>query len=127
MRNHHVLLPAGTELQGEVEAISQPGFFRPHATITIHFPEAVVNGNYVVSLDDELSGTREAVQLTVGVTLSNQFLLDTGTTFDLPLRTPLTIDLLRLPPSSIGPDRSPQAPPAGQQRAFPEPQARPTP
>lgn len=103
VRNHQVLIPAGTQLQGEVEAITQPGFFRPHATLTIHFPQAVLNGNYVVDLDDELSGAREAAQLTVGVTLSNQFFLDTGTTFDLPLRTSLTIDLARLPASSASP------------------------
>ena len=103
VHNGQVLIPAGTQLQGEIETLTQPGFFRPHATVTIHFPQMVVGGSYVISLDDELSGSPEKVQLTVGVTLSNQFLLDTGTTFDLPLRTSVPIDITRLPAASSGP------------------------
>ncbi len=103
VQNGRVLIPAGTQLQGEIEAIQQPGFFHPHATLLIHFPQAVLNGTYPVSLDDELSGARERARITLAVTVANEFLLDTGTTFDLPLRTPPMIDLARLPTSASGP------------------------
>lgn len=103
VQNGRVLVPAGTQLQGEIEAIKQPGFFHPHATLVIHFLQAVLNGTYLVSLDDELSGVQEKVRITLAVTVANEFLLNTGTTFDLPLRTLPIIDLARLPTSASGP------------------------
>lgn len=103
VQNGQVLVPAGTQLQGEIEAVTQPGFFHAHARVTIHFPQAVLSGTYVVPLDDELRGLRENARLLLAVTIANEFLLDTGTTFDLPLRIEPKIDLARLTTNGTAP------------------------
>ena len=103
MHNWRVLIPAGTELHGEVVAFTQPRLLHPQATLNIHFTDAVIGGSYVLSLDDELSGKSETVQLTLAENIANEFLIDSGTMFDLPLRTPLTMDPARLPAFSPGP------------------------
>lgn len=103
VRNGHVLIPTGTELQGEVVAFTQPSFFHQRASLTVHFPEAVIGGSYVLPLDDELSGKSETVQLTLAENIGNEFLIDSGTVFDLPLHAALTVDPARLPAFSQGP------------------------
>ena len=106
-----VAIPAGTYVQGTILSITKPSHFKSRAEIQALFTTLIFADGYAVQLPalpsiaaatQNAAGTASAptsrlpsapsvMRLTIGVSYSNDLLLDNGTQFDITLASPLTL------------------------------------
>ena len=112
--NSQMAIPAGTYAEGQIDAVSKPGFFSPHAQFQIHFTELVFSNGYVVAFgnpmsvqanpsasqsptasaaDDVIPAVSDAY---VDVSAASDILLDNGTQIEMVLQIPLALDAGRV-------------------------------
>src|SRR5271157_3493520 len=48
--NNQMAIPPGTYVQGEIDTVTRPGLFSPHAQFQIHFTKAIFANGYTVVL-----------------------------------------------------------------------------
>lgn len=109
--NNRMAIPAGTYVLGQIDSMSKPGFFSPHAQFQIHFTKIVFADGYTVLLPEtpEMTGQAQAPAITgasapgddviaavatpyVAVSSANDVLLDNGAQIDMVLQLPLRLD-----------------------------------
>jgi hypothetical protein len=100
--NNRVAIPPGTYVEGEIDALTRPGFFSPHAEFQIHFTEIIFANGYVVEFPgpqnvSTTSSTNTDVIAAVAnpyveVSAASDVLLDNGTQIDMILQLPLTLN-----------------------------------
>jgi len=110
--NGRMAIPAGTYVQGQIDSLSRPGIFSPHAQFQIHFTRLVFANGYTFDFSAiqnltsvQAPGPNPAVpdaspatdvipavaNVYVAVTLRNDVLLDNGTQFDMILQEPVQL------------------------------------
>lgn len=89
--NGAMLIPQGTYVLGQIDAVTKPGFFSPHAQIQMHFRKIIFVNGYTLELADAPSQAATAT-VHVEVTSRNDLLLDNGAQFDMVVQTPLALD-----------------------------------
>jgi hypothetical protein len=108
--NNEVAIPPGTYVEGEIDSLSRPGFFSPHAQMQIHFTKMIFANGYTVQFAGPQSAPaqKSAAATTptappndvlaaianpyVGVTSSNDILLDNSTQIEMTLQLPLALN-----------------------------------
>lgn len=102
--NNQMAIPAGTYVQGQIDSLSRPRPFSPHAQFQIHFTQLVFANGYVAAfsvpanLQDAAQSTQPNDVLPavsepyVDVSYSNDILLDNGTQMEMVLQLPLALD-----------------------------------
>lgn len=110
--NNQMAIPAGTYVQGQIDALSRPGFFSPHAQFQIHFTQLVFTNGYVARFGNDLNapsggatplpnnlGTDVAPAVStpyVNVSSASDILLDNGTQIEILLQEPLALEADRI-------------------------------
>jgi hypothetical protein len=114
--NNHIVIPVGTYVEGQIDSVTRPGWFSPHAHFQIHYTKIIYVDGYTVQLPN-LSGagiakptvqdasevppappTRAgdviaAVSNTyVEVSSANDVFLDNGTQIEMLLQLPLRLN-----------------------------------
>lgn len=102
--NNRMAIPAGTYVQGQIDSLSLPRLFSPHAQFQIHFTQLVFANGYVAAFGVS-ANSQNAAQPTqpndvlpavsepyVDVSYSNDILLDNGTQMEMLLQLPLVLD-----------------------------------
>ncbi|MGH9740405.1 MAG: hypothetical protein ACRD4X_17730 [Candidatus Acidiferrales bacterium] len=103
-------IPAGTYVRGEIDSITRPGVFSPHAQFEIHFTQLIFANGYTFEFSSmqSVAGASQptsavaspasandvipAVALVyVDVTRGNDVLLDNGTQFEMVLQEPVQL------------------------------------
>ncbi len=108
--NNQMAIPAGTYVQGQIDTVTRPGRFSPHAQFQIHFTELVFANGYVAAFGDPVSpqadasssqpaaapATDNAIPAVssayVDVSAASDILLDNGTQIEMVLQIPLALD-----------------------------------
>lgn len=90
-RSGVMVIPTGTYLLGQIDAVTKPGFFSPHALFQMHFRKIIFVNGYTLELADAPSQAATAT-VHVEVTSRNDLLLDNGAQFDMVVQTPLALD-----------------------------------
>lgn len=109
--DNQMAIPAGTYAQGQIDAISRPGIFSPHAQIQIHFTKLIFANGYTVVFGEMPSAPTAAAATQrasnsandadvipavssayVEVSGSSDVLLDNGTQIEMVLQKPLDVD-----------------------------------
>ena len=100
--NNQMAIPAGTYMQGTIDALKRPGFFSHHAEFQFHFTKMIFANGYTVVLPQthhSASGQTSPDDVIpvvaspyVDVTSSNDVLLDNGAQFDMVLQEPLRLN-----------------------------------
>lgn len=111
--NNRMAIPPGTYVQGQIDTLTRPGLFSPHAQFQIHFTKLIFANGYTVLLGDApnapagQSPTQPAstpphasnsdvipavANVYVEVSAANDILLDNGTQIDMVLQLPLRLD-----------------------------------
>ena len=90
-----MLIPTGTYMLGQIDAVTKPGFFSPHALLQIHFRKIIFVNGYTLELADAPS---QAATATVHVDVSsrNDLLLDNGAQFEMVVQAPLSLDAAKV-------------------------------
>lgn len=89
--NGTMLIPTGTYMLGQIDAVTKPGFFSPHALLQMHFRKIIFVNGYTLELADAPSQAGTAT-LHVDVSSRNDLLLDNGAQFEMIVQTPLALD-----------------------------------
>jgi hypothetical protein len=103
--NGQMAIPAGTYVQGQIESMSRPGIFSPHAQFQIRFTRLIFANGYTFQFSamQNLTGAQSAsagsaddvipavANIYVGVTSRNDVLLDNGTQFEMILQEPVQL------------------------------------
>ncbi len=93
-----VAIPAGTYIQGRIEAVKRPARRSSSGGIDVLFTKIVFANGYVVELPRPGSGSgaqetpATAARLTVETTQANDLLLDNGAQVEIALAAPLALD-----------------------------------
>ena len=101
----HMAIPAGTYVQGQIDSLSRPGMFSPHAQFQIHFTQLIFANGYTFqfssmqNLTNAQGGAAEyaadvipaAANVYVNATTRNDVLLDNGTQFEMILQDPVQL------------------------------------
>src|SRR5271170_2765283 len=108
--NNLMVIPPGTYVEGEIDSLSHPTFFSPHAQIQIHFTKLIFANGFTVGLSGPLNiAAPPAASATpppappddvlaavaspyVGISSSSDILLDNGTQLEMTLQLPLTLN-----------------------------------
>lgn len=100
--NNQMAIPAGTYVQGAIDAFKGPGLFSPHAEFQFHFTKMIFANGYTVVLPQthhSASGSTSPDDVIpavaspyVDVTSRNDVLLDDGAQFDMVLQEPLRLN-----------------------------------
>lgn len=105
--NNQMAIPAGTYVQGKIDALKRPGLFTPHAEFQFHFTKIIFANGYTVLLPQKHAATAGQTSGTpapaddvipavanpyVDVTSRNDVLLDNGAQFDMVLQIPLRLN-----------------------------------
>src|SRR6185437_7731384 len=107
--NNQIAIPAGTYAEGQIDSLTRPGIFSPHAQLQIRCTKLVCANGYTVicsnqpaqdisALAPAADNTRRndvtpAVSATyVQVSAASDILLDNGAQIEMVLQTPLRID-----------------------------------
>ncbi|HUL14832.1 MAG TPA: hypothetical protein VLV88_02455 [Terriglobales bacterium] len=92
-------IPAGTYVQGRIEALKRPSLWSSKAEFQIQFVQLIFANGYAVGLGNAPAATSanplEAIasaDVLVSVSYASDILLDNGTQFEMVLQTPLTLD-----------------------------------
>jgi hypothetical protein len=110
-----VAIPPGTYVQGQIDALTRPGWLSPRATFQMHFTKMIFANGYTVeipSVPQNTSGQAgqsgksgqavlpkiPAASATVYVEVSSRsdILLDNGTQIEMVLQSPLSLDAARV-------------------------------
>lgn len=94
----HVAIPAGAWVQGEIQSVIAPTFFRSRAEMQVLFSRIVFGNGYVVSLP--AAGTAQppgaspptVMKLTIEVSKRSDVLLDNGSQMQIVLASPLELN-----------------------------------
>jgi len=103
--NGHMAIPAGTYVQGQIDSLSRPGVFSPHAQFRMHFTRLIFANGYTFdfsamqNLTNAQSGSTgyaddvipAVANVYVDATIRNDVLLDNGTQFDMVLQEPVQL------------------------------------
>lgn len=96
----HIAIPAGSWVQGTIEAISRPTWRSKRAVLQILFTKIIFANGYTVSLPGDsaspgygtiLAGAT-AINVTAEVSTANDLLLDNGAQMEMTLAAPLALD-----------------------------------
>ena len=102
-----IAIPAGTYIEGRIEAVTQPTRKQSRAELQIHFTKIIFANGYTVVLPDmamaapagaadaaapDASPAATVAMVTVEVSTSNDLLLDNGAQIEMTLATPLALD-----------------------------------
>ncbi|HUJ29647.1 MAG TPA: hypothetical protein VLY23_00070 [Candidatus Acidoferrum sp.] len=111
--NDQMAIPAGTYAQGQIDALTRPGWLSPHAQLQIHFTKLIFVNGYTVEFRgtrDATAGLAAAQQPTgtpragsndviaavanayVDVSSASDVLLDNGSQLDMVLQVPLRLN-----------------------------------
>lgn len=102
--NNQMAIPAGTYVYGQVDSLSRPGLFSPHAQFQIHFTQLVFANGYVAAFGNAANsqGGTQTTQTNdvlpavsdpyVDVSYASDILLDNGTQMEMVLQLPLVLD-----------------------------------
>jgi len=107
--HNQMAIPAGTYAQGQIDSLSQPGWFSPHAEFQIHFTKIIFANGYTVAFPgpQNLSANQTPHQQApavagdviaavadpyVEVSRANDILLDNGSQIDMVLQIPLALN-----------------------------------
>jgi len=92
-----IALPAGSFVQGRIEALTRPTGRNPHATLQILFTQLIYPNGYVVTLPGDAQDAEPAaihMLLTIQVSVANDLLLDNGAQTEMELAAPLPLERL---------------------------------
>jgi len=113
--NNHMAIPTGTYVQGQIDALTRPGRFSPHAELRMHFTKIIFANGYTVEVPGTATanaGAESALQsaaapeaaLTPGddvipavgtayvlVSSRSDILLDNGSQLEMVLQLPLRL------------------------------------
>lgn len=102
--NNQMAIPAGTYVYGQIDSLSRPGLFSPHAQFQIHFTQLVFANGYVAAFGNP-ANSQDGTQTTqpsdvlpavsdpyVDVSFGSDILLDNGTQMEMALQLPLALD-----------------------------------
>ena len=89
--NGTMLIPPGTYVLGQIDAVTKPGWRTPRALFQMHFSKIIFASGYTLELAE---APAQAATATVHVEVSsrNDVLLDNGAQFDMVVQTPLSLD-----------------------------------
>ena len=90
-----IALPAGSFVQGRIEALTRPTGRNPHATLQILFTQLIYPNGYVVTLPGDAQDAEPAaihMLLTIQVSVANDLLLDNGAQTEMELAAPLPLE-----------------------------------
>lgn len=100
--DNRVAIPSGTYAEGQIDALTRPGLFSPHAEFQIHFTEIIFANGYVVEFSGPQNVSTTAANnsdviaavanLHVEVSAASDVLLDNGTQMEMILQLPLTLN-----------------------------------
>lgn len=110
--DNHMAIPAGTYVLGQIDSMTKPGFFSPHAQFQMHFTKIMFADGYTVLLPqtpEMTNGQAQAPVITgaaapgddviaavatpfVQVSSANDVLLDNGAQIDMVLQLSLRLD-----------------------------------
>lgn len=102
--NGQMAIPAGTYVQGQIDSLTRPRLFSPHAQFQIHFTQLVFANGYVAAFGKPAispSGTQSAQPNDVlpavsdpyvDVSSASDILLDNGTQMEMALQLPVVLD-----------------------------------
>jgi len=101
--NNMMAIPPGTYVAGQIDAMTRPGFFSPHAQFQIHFTKLIFANGYTVvppgatDAGAAQPGEGEDVYAAIAtpyvdVSAASDILLDNGTQMEMVLQVPLTLD-----------------------------------
>lgn len=107
--NNQIAIPAGTYAEGQIDSLTRPGIFSPHAQLQIHFTKLVFANGYTVIFSNQpaqdITALAPAADNTrrndvlpavsapyVQVSAASDILLDNGAQIEMVLQTPLRID-----------------------------------
>ena len=93
--NGTMLIPPGTYVLGQIDAVTKPGWKSPRAQLQIHFSKLIFANGYTFELADAPAQAATAT-VHVDVTSRNDVLLDNGTQFDMVVQTPLALDATKI-------------------------------
>ncbi len=93
--NGTMLIPPGTYVLGQIDAVTKPGWRAPRALLQMHFSKIIFASGYTVELADAPAQAATAT-VHVDVTSRNDVLLDNGAQFDMVVQTPLALDPARI-------------------------------
>ena len=103
--NGHMAIPAGTYVQGQIDSLSRPGVFSPHAQFQIHFTRLIFANGYTFDFSamqnltnaqapaasPETDVIPAVANVYVDATIRNDVLLDNGAQFDMILQEPVQL------------------------------------
>lgn len=106
--NNRMAIPPGTYVQGQINSLTRPGAFSPHAEFQIHFTKLIFPDGYVVDFRGPQNITAATGSPTappadvipavavpyVQVTIANDVLLDNGTQIEMILQLPLELNAI---------------------------------
>lgn len=92
-----IAIPAGTWVQGRIEAVTPPSRRQARAQLDILFTQIIFANSYVAALPDAAPGAPlppDATEMRVAIQVSaaNDLLLDNGAQIEMALGAPLTLD-----------------------------------
>jgi len=114
--NNQMAIPAGTYVQGQIDSLTRPGWFSPHAQFQIHFTKIIFTTGYTVQFQDQPNTNDETPDASpassaatappppadniipaaatpyVEVSSRSDVLLDNGTQIEMVLQVPLRLD-----------------------------------
>src|SRR5437762_2440033 len=93
--NGTILIPPGTYVLGQIDAVTKPGWKSPRAQLQIHFRKLIFANGYTFELVDAPAQAATAT-VHVDVTSRNDVLLDNGAQFDMVVQIPLALDTTRI-------------------------------
>ena len=93
--NGTMLIPPGTYVLGQIDAVTKPGWKSPRAQFQMHFRKIIFASGYTLELADAPAQAATAT-VHVDVTSRNDVLLDNGAQFDMVVQTPLALDATRI-------------------------------
>ena len=99
--NNQMAIPAGTYVEGQIDSLSRPGMFSPHAQFQIHFAKLIFANGYTVAFGDPQTAAvpvdknadviPAVANPYVEVSRANDILLDNGSQIEMVLQIPLAL------------------------------------
>lgn len=102
--NNQMAIPPGTYVQGQIDALTRPGWLSPHAQFEIHFTKIIFANGYTIELPGSQGVTTgqalaPAVDVIaavatpyVQISSASDVLLDNGSQFEMVLQVPLQLN-----------------------------------
>jgi hypothetical protein len=101
--NNRIAIPTGTYVEGQIDALTKPRVFSPHAQLQIDFDKLIYSNGYAVELPTLPEGAAPAEDVIpaeatayVAVSSGSGLLLDNGSQIPMVLQLPLVLDAARV-------------------------------